>query len=509
MRLLLGIDIGTTGAKALLVGTDGQVRGGGAAEYSFSAPRPGWTEQDPEAWWQGARHSIRAALGAAAARPDEIAAVGLSGQMHSLVLLDQADRVLRPAILWNDQRTAGECAEITRRVGLERLLAITRNPALPGFTAPKILWVRHHEPETFRHIAAVLLPKDYVRFRLTGTRATEVSDASGTALLDVPRRGWSEEILRTLEIPAEWLPACAESPALSAAVSGSGEEATGLRVGTPVAGGGGDQAAQAVGTGIVRTGLVSVTIGTSGVVFASLDDPVMDPRARTHTFCHAVPGRWHVMGVMLSAGGALRWLRDTVAPGTDYDRLVEEASAVPPGAENLLFLPYLSGERTPYPDPLARGAFVGLSLSHTRGHMVRAVMEGVTFGLRDSMEILRTMGLRVVQVRASGGGARSSLWRQILADILDTEVVTMNVTEGAAYGAALLAGVGAGIFPTVQGACDATLAASTRTDPITAHRALYAALYGSYKDLYPALRSSFEQLAAVTRDREADRHQMA
>ncbi len=495
MRLLLGLDIGSTGAKALLVGPDGQVRGVGGAEYSFAAPRPGWTEQDPEAWWRGAGRSIRAALRAAAARPDEIAAVGLSGQMHSLVLLDQAGRVLRPAILWNDQRTADECAEITRRVGLERLLAITRNPALPGFTAPKILWVRHHEPETFRRIAAVLLPKDYVRFRLTGTRATEVSDASGTTLLDVPRRAWSEEILRTLEIPAEWLPACAESPALTAAVSGVGEEATGLRAGTAVAGGGGDQAAQAIGTGIVQTGLVSVTIGTSGVVFASLDDPVMDAQARTHTFCHAVPVRWHVMGVMLSAGGALRWLRDTAAPGTEYDRLVAEAAAVPPGAENLLFLPYLSGERTPYPDPLARGAFVGLSLSHTRGHMVRAVMEGVTFGLRDSMEILRAMDLRVVQVRASGGGARSTLWRQILADILDTEVVTMNVTEGAAYGAALLAGVGAGVFPTVQAACDATLAATTGTGPITAHRAIYASLYGRYRDLYPALRSSFEQLA--------------
>lgn len=497
MPLLLGVDIGTTGAKAVIIGDDGRIRGSGGAEYPFATPRPGWAEQDPEAWWQGARQSIREAVFSASAPPGEIAAVGLSGQMHSLVLLDKAGGVLRPAILWNDQRTADECAEITRRVGEARLFAITRNPALPGFTAPKILWVRTHEPDTFRRTAAVLLPKDYVRFRLTGTRATEVSDASGTALLDVPRRTWSDEILRALDIPQEWLPTCAESPVLTAAVSGSGQDATGLREDTPVAGGGGDQAAQAVGSGIVRTGLVSVTIGTSGVVFASLDDPVMDPHGRTHTFCHAVPGRWHVMGVMLSAGGALRWLRDAVAPGTEYDRLAEEAGAVPPGAGHLLFLPYLSGERTPHPDPLARGAFVGLSLAHTRGHMVRAVMEGVAFGLRDSFEILCEMGLRVVQVRASGGGARSPLWRQILADILDAEVVTVNVPEGAAYGAALVAGVGAGVFPTVEAASATTLTATTRTEPVAAHTNLYASLYEEYKRLYPALRPAFEQLASV------------
>ncbi len=497
MPLLLGLDIGTTGAKALIIGDDGRVRGSGGAEYPFVVPRPGWAEQDPEAWWQGAGQSIREALHSADARPGEIAAAGLSGQMHSLVLLDEAGRICRPAILWNDQRTADECAEITQRVGLERLYAITRNPALPGFTAPKILWVHNHEPETFRRIDAVLVPKDYVRFRLTGTRATEVSDASGTALLDVPRREWSGEILRALEIPPEWLPGCAESPVLTASVSEAGEDATSLRAGTPVAGGGGDQAAQAVGTGIVRTGLVSVTIGTSGVVFAFLEAPVMDAQGRTHTFCHAVPGRWHVMGVMLSAGGALRWLRDAIAPGAEYDRLVGEAAAVPPGAGNLLFLPYLSGERTPHPDPLARGAFIGLSLAHTRGHMVRAVMEGVTFGLRDSFEILRAMDLRVVQVRASGGGARSPLWRQILADILDTEVVTMNVSEGAAFGAALIAGVGAGVFPTVEAACEATLAATTRTEPVAAHRRVYESLYGDYRNLYPALRPAFEQLATL------------
>lgn len=495
MPLLVGVDVATTGARAVVMGEDGGVRGTGSAEYPLAIPRPGWAEQDPEAWWAGAAESLRAALRQADARRAEVAAVGLTGQMHSLVLLDEDGRVLRPAILWNDQRAAGQCEEITRRVGYRRLLAITCNPALPGFTAPKILWVRRHEPEIYSRTAAVLLPKDYIRFRLAGVRATEVSDASGTGLLDVPHRAWSEEIRRLLEIPPGWLPACAESPVLTAEVSRAGEDATGLAAGTPVAGGAGDQAAQAVGTGIVRPGPVSVTIGTSGVVFASQSEPAMDPEARTHTFCHAVPGTWHAMGVMLSAGGALRWLRDAVAPGASYDALAAEAAAAPPGAGRLVFLPYLSGERTPYPDPLARGAFVGLSLSHGRGHLVRAVMEGVAFGLRDSFEILRAMGIRPAQVRCSGGGARSALWRQILADVLGAEVVTMNLSEGAAYGAALVAGVGAGVFPSVEEACDATLRPAARTEPSQAGRKIYDDLYGVYRALYPALRPAFGRLA--------------
>jgi xylulokinase len=495
VSLLVGLDVGTTGARTIVIDEHGRIRGVGSAEYPFAAPRPGWAEQDPEDWWRGSSHSVHQALHAAEARDGDVAAVGLSGQMHSLVLLDRSGRVLRPAILWNDQRTAEECAEITRRVGAERLIALTCNPALPGFTAPKILWVRRHEAPTYSRAAAVLLPKDYVRYRLSGTRATEVSDASGTGLLDVGRRGWSHEILTALEVPAEWLPVCAESPEVTARVSTEGEAATGLRAGTPLVGGGGDQAAGAVGTGIAQVGPVSVTIGTSGVVFAALESPATDPEVRTHTFCHAVPGRWHVMGVMLSAGGALRWLRDTIAPGESYDRLTAEAAEVPAGAQGLVFLPYLSGERTPHPDPHARGAFVGLSLVHRRGHLVRAVMEGVTFGLRDSFEILRAMGVRMTQVRASGGGARSALWRQILADILDTEVVTMTVTEGAAYGAALLAGVGAGVFPTVEAACEQTITVATRNQPNRETRELYDSRYDAYRRLYPALRPTFDFLA--------------
>jgi xylulokinase len=492
---LAGLDVGTTGTRAVVIAEDGTVRGVGTSEYPLVTPRPGWAEQDPEEWWRGARESLQQAVHRAGARPEEVAALGLSGQMHSLVLMDAAGRVLRPAILWNDQRNALECAEMTDRVGRERLLAITRNQALPGFTAPKILWVRRHEPDIFRRAAAVLLPKDYVRYRLTGTRATEVSDASGTALLDVPRRTWSSEILRALDIPEGWLPRCAESPEITATVMRESAEGTGLRAGLPVVGGGGDQAAQAVGTGVVQPGRVAVTLGTSGVVFTPLPDPAMDPEARTHTFCHAVPGRWHVMGVMLSAGGALRWFRDTLAPGADYDRLGEAASRVPPGSERLVFLPYLSGERTPHADPLARGAFVGLSLAHGLGHLVRAVMEGVAFGLRDSVEILRGMGLDVTQVRVSGGGARSAVWRQILADVLQAEVVTVNVTEGAAYGAALLAGVGSGVYPSVDAACDGTVRVTTRTEPVEAHRAVYEDLYAVYRALYPALSPAFRQLA--------------
>ena len=497
-RLVMGVDVGTTGARALAVDEAGRVRGQGVGAYSLETPRPGWAEQHPDDWWRGTGVAVRAALAAAGATQRDVAAVGLSGQMHSLTLLDRDGRVLRPAILWNDQRTAAECEEITRRVGRERLIAATLNPALPGFTAPKLLWVRNHEPDTYGRIASVLLPKDYVRYRLTGARATDVSDASGTGLFDVTARTWSADVLGALDVPETWIPRPTESPVLSAAVSQPGADETGLPGGVPVVAGGGDQAAQAVGTGITRPGPVSVTIGTSGVVFASLDSPVVDTELRTHTFCHAVPGRWHVMGVMLSAGGALRWLRQAVAPGVEYNALDAEADAVPPGADGLVFLPYLTGERTPYPDPTARGAFVGLSLAHGRGHLVRAVMEGVAFGLRDSFEIIRGMGVEITQIRASGGGAGSSLWRQILADVLGVEVVVMNITEGAAYGAALLATVGLRLFPTVEDACEATLRAASRTEPRRNVRARYDGLYEAYRALYPALRPSFARLAGTS-----------
>jgi xylulokinase len=495
--MLLGIDIGTTGARALLIAAGGAVRGRGDVAYDFDVPRPGWAEQDPVLWWNAAGRAVTAALGNAGASSRDVAAVGLTGQMHSLTLLNRTGSVLRPAILWNDQRSTEECDEITRRVGRDALIAMTRNPALPGFTASKLLWVRRHEPDIYDRIASVLLPKDYLRYRLTGTRATDVSDASGTGWLDVTRREWSEPILAALEVPVTWLASCAESATVTARVSAEGETATGLAAGTPVVAGAGDQAAQAVGTGIVRPGVASVTIGTSGVVFASLDAPIADPLLRTHTFCHAIPNTWHVMGVMLSAGEALRWLRHAIGSDVSYQTLDADAERVAPGAEGLVFLPYLAGERTPYPDPLARGAFVGMSLAHGRGHLVRAVMEGVAFGLRDSLEIIRAMGVNISQIRASGGGAQSAVWRQILADVLGAEVVTMNVAEGAAYGAALLAGVGAGVFSDVPAACETALKPALRVTPRIGCRATYDSLYDVYRSLYPALRGPFERLASI------------
>jgi xylulokinase len=422
--------------------------------------------------------------------------------MHGLVLLDAQGEVLRPCIMWNDQRTAAQCAAITQALGPETVLRLTGNPVLPGFTAPKILWVREHEPEVYRQVAKVLLPKDYIRYCLTDAFFSDVSDASGTALFDVGRRCWSADVLAALHLPREWLPEVTESPAISARVSAAAARETGLLAGTPVAAGAGDQAAQAVGSGIIAEGLVSVTIGTSGVVFAASDSYRVEPHGRLHAFCHAVPGMWHLMGVMLSAGGSLRWYRDALrAQALDsardvYDVLTEAAAQVPPGCEGLLFLPYLSGERTPYPDPNARGVFFGLTLRHGQAHLTRAVLEGVTYGLRDSLELMRELGVAVEQVRASGGGARSPLWRQIMADILAAEIVTLNISEGAAYGAALLAAVGAGLHPTVADACRAAIAVTGRVKPGPALD-VYADYYPRYRALYPALAPQFEALAAV------------
>ncbi|MDR7416873.1 MAG: xylulokinase [Armatimonadota bacterium] len=497
----LGIDVGTTGAKAVLVDGQGRVLASATHDYPLSVPRPGWSEQEPQAWWEATVLSIRAVL---AAQDVQVDGVGLTGQMHGLVALDPKGEVLRPAILWNDQRTAEEVAWITERVGPQRVLELTGNPVLTGFTAPKICWVRRHEPQVYRRIAHVLLPKDYVRYRLTGTLATDVADASGTSLFDVRGRRWSDEMLSALEIPRSWLPDVFESPEVVGRVSEAAAGLTGLRAGVPVVAGAGDQAAQAVGAGIVRSGLLSVTIGTSGVVFAHLDAVQVDPLGRTHTFCHAVPGKWHVMGVMLAAGGSLRWLREGLgipdwhrAGGDPYALMTEEAAEVPPGSEGLLFLPYLSGERTPHADPFARGAFVGLTLRHRRAHFVRSVLEGVAFGLRDSLEILRTMGLAPTQVRVSGGGARSALWRQILADVFGTELVTVEVTEGAAYGAALLAAVGAGAFPSVEAACDRAVRVVERTAPGPG-RERYEELYRVYVELYPRLRDAMHRLSRLS-----------
>jgi xylulokinase len=498
----LGIDVSTTGAKALLVDEQGTIVGKGSSEYPLSTPRPLWSEQDPADWWAGTVASIREALASADISGDQVRAVGLTGQMHGLVLLDRSNRVLRPAILWNDQRTAKQCEEITRRVGLERLLAVTGNPALTGFTAPKVLWVREEEPDVYAQTAQMLLPKDYIRYRLTGAYATDKAGAAGTLLFDVARRDWSPEVLEALDIPADWLPETYEGPEVTATVSAAAAEATGLGVGVPVVGGGGDQAAQAVGVGAVRSGIIALTLGTSGVVFAPVDEPVVEPEGRLHAFCHALPpdagGGWHLMGVMLSAAGSLRWWRDALLPGQAFEDVTDQAGGVPAGAEGLFFLPYLTGERTPHPDPLARGAFVGLTIRHTRDHMTRAVLEGVGFGLRDNMELMRQVGLgEVNQVRISGGGSRSALWRQILADILDTPLARVNVTEGASYGAAILAGVGAGAWATVGAACQETVQVLDATEPRPDRAALYDRLYPEYRALYPRLRPTFSAVAAI------------
>jgi len=504
---LLGIDVGTTGSKVLLLDEKGTVLSSDLTEYPLNTPRPLWSEQDPSAWWVATARSIRRVLAGANVAPREIAGVGLTGQMHGLVLLDAHGSVLRPAILWNDQRTGTECDEITRMIGPERLLALTGNPVLPGFTAPKILWVQKNEPQVYSRIAKFLLPKDYIRYRLTNALAGDVSDASGTSLFDVSGRRWSDEMVKALEIPVGWLAEITESPVASTQVSATAARETGLLEGTPVVGGAGDQAAQAVGTGIVREGIVSVTTGTSGVVFAASDTYRVEPQGRLHAFCHAVPGKWHLMGVMLSAGGSFRWYRDTLGDverqtaerlGRDpYDLLTEAAAAVPAGCEGLLFLPYLTGERTPYPNPNARGVFFGLTLRHTKAHMTRAVLEGVTFGLRDSLELMRSLNLTIREVRGSGGGARSPLWRQIMADIFGCGITTVNATEGAAYGAALLAGAGTGVYHSVEDACRQVIKPSGSTAP-GKQAETYQPYYREYRHLYASLAGNFDDVAELT-----------
>lgn len=472
-QALVGIDVGTTGVKAVALSPHGDVLARAEHGYPLATPQPGWAEQDPVDWWQAAE----AALAELAVEPE---AIGLTGQMHGLVALDEHDRVLRPAILWNDQRTSAESREIEELIGRERLLQLTGNPALTGFTAPKLLWLRRHEPETFARIRHILLPKDYVRLQLTGEHASDVADASGTLLFDVGGRRWSEAVLEALELPAEWLPRALESPETS------GETAQG----TPVAAGAGDQAASAVGVGVHEQGTTAVTIGTSGVVFAPLPKFAPESRGRLHVFCHAVPDRWHAMGVMLSAAGSLRWFRDALAPGEPFDRLTAEAAEVEPGAEGVLFLPYLTGERTPHADPDARGAFVGLAATHGRGALVRAILEGVAYGLRDSLELLTELGEPSASARVSGGAARSELWLRIVASVLGIPLERPAVEEGAAFGAALLAGVAGGAFATVPGAVEAAVSVRETVDPDPGWARVYGEGYERFRALYPALRSA-------------------
>lgn len=513
MPYLLGLDVGTSGAKAVLIADDGRIVATATEEYPLHTPQPLWSEQDPADWWRGSRESVRRVVAASGVAPEEIAGLGLTGQMHGAVFLDDSDRVIRPALLWNDGRTGPQCDAITERVGQQRLIEIAGNPALTGFQAPKVLWLREHEPENYARLRRLLLPKDYIRLMLTGESATDASDAAGTLLLDLRARDWSDDLLSALDIPRAWLPRVYEGPDVTGTVRREVADELGLPADLPVIAGGGDNAAAAIGTGIIRDGVISASIGTSGVLFAHSDAIRLDPQGRLHTFCHAVPGAYHLMAVTLSAGGALQWLRnalragvggedqgftDAAPPTLTYDHLASRAEGTPPGAEGLVFLPYLSGERTPHRDPLARGAFVGLTLRHGVGHMARAVMEGVVFSLRDGLTIMQELGLDIGEARAIGGGARSPLWRQMQADIFKQPIVRMRAEEGPAFGAALLAGVGAGVYQDVATAVTTAVATSDTVEPNPATAGIYDELYDIYRGLYQALRPAFHRLAHVT-----------
>jgi xylulokinase len=487
---LLGIDIGTGGTRALIVDEGGRVVATVSEEHRpFSSPRTGWAEQDPADWWRACRDAIRRALAASGAAHESISTLGLSGQMHGAVLLDANGEVLRPAIIWCDQRTEEECRWIARTVGDSRLLALTSNPALTNFTLTKLLWVRTHEPQIWSRMRHVLLPKDYVRFRLSGTHAIDVADASGTLMLDVANRTWSAALINAIGLDPNILPPVFESPDVCARVSADAAAATGLRPETPIVAGAGDQAAGAIGMNITRPGAVSATIGSSGVVFAATDRPITDPRGRLHTFCHGVPDRWHVMGVTQAAGLSLRWIRDRFGNGATYEELTGEAAQVPAGADGLLWAPYLMGERTPHCDPNVRAALFGLAANHGRGHLVRAVLEGVAFSLRDTFTIFSELGVPVERIVLGGGGARSPLWRQIQANVFDRTVETVSVDEGAAYGSAILAGVGARVWNSVDAACDAVVRTAGTTDPQPDVVRLMDERYQAYRRLYPALAS--------------------
>jgi xylulokinase len=485
--MLLGIDVGTGGTRAVLVDRDGRVVASAASEHApIRSEHIGWAEQEPEDWWRAAREAIAGVMVAGELAGAEIQAVGLTGQMHGCVMLDIEGEVLRPALIWADQRTQPECDWLEAKVGRERLIELTCNPALPNFTLTKLLWVKTHQPDIFARIAHVLCPKDYVRYRLTGEFAMDMQEASGTLLLDVAHRRWSEEMAEAAGIPMAWLPALFEGPEICAQVSASGAGATGLAVGTPVAAGAGDQGAGAVGMGIVGPGSVSATIGTSGVVFAATDMPTMDRLGRLHTFCHAVPGLWHVMGVTNGAGLSLRYFRDTFAAGSSYEELSAEAAGVAAGSDGMLWAPYLFGERTPHLDPEARAAFVGVTASHTRAHFVRAVMEGVAFSLRDTFSLFHELGIPVASIRLGGGGARGGLWRQIQADVYGQPVELLKADEGGAFGAALLAGVGVGAWESVAAACSATVRVAEVIAPQQA--AGMDEAYRRFRRMYPALR---------------------
>lgn len=512
MSVFLGIDIGTSGTKTLAIDERGKILAEATETYPCYHPQPLWSEQDPEDWWRATVATVRAVVKKARLKAADVKSIGLSGQMHGSVFLDARNRVIRRALLWNDQRTAAECKEIEDRAGGRRkLIKLVANPALTGFTAPKILWLRNHEPRHFEALRKILLPKDEIRRRLTGEFATEVSDASGMLLLDVAKRNWSKPLLSKLELDPSLLARCYESEEVTGQLTREAAAELGLSTDCLVVGGAGDCAAGAVGNGIVTPGSLSTSIGTSGVMFVHSDELKFDPEGRIHTFCHAVRGKWHMMGVTLSAGGSLQWFRNQLcqaemaqalkAKREPYEILGAEAEAVAPGCAGLFFLPYLSGERTPHADPQARGCFIGLTLAHGRGHLVRSIMEGVTYSLRDCLEIIRGLGAPVKQIRASGGGSRSPLWRQIQADIFGQKVVTLNAEEGPGYGVALLAAVGAGAFKDVREACQATIKVVKETTPNRAAQKHYDRAFPEYQQLYRSLEQDFQTIAQLESQR--------
>lgn len=498
MTYFMGIDVSTTSSKALVIDEKGKLVSVFSSPHTLQVPKPLWSEQDPNEWWTAVTNSIRGALEKASIHGDQIAAVGLTGQMHGLVLLDENGKTLRPAILWNDQRTQKQCDEIHQAFGKNEFIRITGNVALTGFTAPKILWVKENEPEVYTRARHVLLPKDFIRYMLTGTYAMDKADGSGTILFDLRKRDWSTQVLNTLDIDPEWMPPTYEGTEITGQITSMATQVTGLKEGTPVVAGGGDQEAGAVGMGAVEPGVIAVTLGTSGVVFAATPSALIEPEGLLHAFCHAVPNTWHFMGVMLSAAGSLQWYHDKIAPELSFDALINEAESIPAGSEGLQFLPYLSGERTPYPDPLARGAFIGLTLRHSRAHMTRAVLEGVAFGLKDSFSLIQAAGLgKVNQVRVAGGGAKSVLWRQILASVLDSPLVTVNTTEGAAFGAALLAKAMGGSAGDVISTCEKCVQTISNVEPDHHQTAVYQEAYQIYHELYPELKESFARLNSI------------
>lgn len=507
MNYLLGIDIGTTSTRALIINEDGALVASSTRDYPLYTPKPGWAEQNPKDWWKATVLAIKEILSNSKVAPSDIACIGLSGQMHGSVFLDKDGEVIRPAILWNDQRSYSQCEEIYRIFGYEGFIKLSYNKALPGFTASKILWLREEEPQNYKKVYKILLPKDYIRYKLSGKYVTEVSDAAGTVLMDIPKRAWSDEILKGLGIKKELLPDVYESHEITSRVSKEASLATGLLEGTPIAGGGSDNAAGAVGSGIVREGIISDSIGTSGVVFATSDKPLYDNQGRVHSFIHAVPGKWHLTGVTLSAAGSLKWYYEAFGPSMEieekfpslkgYELLNKEAEKVPPGSEGLIFLPYLSGERSPHGDPHARGVFFGISYVHTRDHFVRAIMEGVAFSQFDCLSLMKEVGISSDKVVIFGGGAKSKVWRKIIADVLGLKIVTLNVEEGPAYGAALIAGVGCGVYNSVEEAVDKTIKEVAEVNPDNKNVKKYKEFYKLYRSLYEDLKQEFKRLSDI------------